>query len=416
MSEITAIRISTVSPVSRISTLRSAAAMLGVAAGAGFAARLLGPRRVPPPAPPAPLEEHFSPQEIARARAFARPQRAIGLAGTAVDAGLLLLLTRYPPRALDRVRPAPAGGALAGGALALGLSAAGLPLSVVARRRALAAGLATQSWRGWAQDVAKGIALNAAALAGVGCGVLSAAERWPRGWWLVAAGGSAGATAVLTGLAPVVLDPIFNEFQPLPDGPVRRDVLELAAAAGVRVGQVLSVDASRRTTAANAYVAGVGPTKRVVLFDTLLDRCSREEVRVVVAHELAHVRGRDVLRGLCLSALLAPAVGAAAASITGTLTGEAELTPSRLPALVLACGVAMTPAAPIAAALSRRLERRADELSLTLGGDVPAFISFERRIAVQNLADLDPPRWAVLLASHPPTAERIGHALRAAAA
>src|SRR5947209_4370696 len=329
MSEITAIRISTVSPVSRISTLRSAGAMLGVALGGELAARLLGPRRVPPPAPPVPLEEHFSAQEIARARAFAQPQRAIGLAGTAVAAALLLLLTRHPPRALDRVRPAPAGGALAGAGLAIGLSAAGLPLSAVGRRRALAAGLATQSWREWAEDVAKATALSAAALAGAGSGLVAAAERWPRVWWLVAAGGSVGATAVLAGLAPVVLDPIFNEFQPLPDGQVRRDVLELAAAAGVRVGQVLSVDASRRTTAANAYVAGVGPTKRVVLFDTLLERCSPEEVRVVVAHELAHVRGSDVLRGIGLSALLAPAVGAAAASIAVTLTGEATPAPSR---------------------------------------------------------------------------------------
>ena len=390
--------------------------MLGVALGAELAARLLGPRSVPPPAPPAPLQEHFSPQEIARGRAFARPQRAIGLAGTAVDAALLLLLTRHPVRALDRVRPAPAGGALAGAGLALVLSAAGLPLSAVGRRRALAAGLATQSWRGWAQDVAKASALGAGAMGGVGCGLLAAAERWPRRWWLVAAGGSVAATTVLAGLAPVVLDPLFNEFQPLPDGPVRRDVLELATAAGVLVGEVFSVDASRRTTAANAYVAGLGPTKRVVLFDTLLERYSREEVRVVVAHELAHVRGRDVLRGVGLSALLAPAVGAAAASIAGTLTGESTPAPSRLPALVLACGVAMAPVAPIAAALSRRLERRADELSLTLGDDVPAFISFERRIAVQNLADLDPPRWAVLLSSHPPTAERIAHALRVAAA
>ncbi len=74
-------------------------------------------------------------------------------------------------------------------------------------------------------------------------------------------------------------------------------MLELARAAGVKVGEVYSVDASRRTTAANAYVTGLGPTKRVVLFDTLLDRYNRDEVRVVVAHELAHVRHRDVPRG-----------------------------------------------------------------------------------------------------------------------
>ena len=125
-------------------------------------------------------------------------------------------------------------------------------------------------------------------------------RRYPRTWWLPAAAGSVAFGAVLAALAPVVLDPIFNDFTPLPEGETRADVLELARAAGVKVGEVYSVDASRRTTAANAYVTGLGPTKRVVLFDTLLDRYSRDEVRMVVAHELAHVRHRDVPRGVAL--------------------------------------------------------------------------------------------------------------------
>ena len=84
-------------------------------------------------------------------------------------------------------------------------------------------------------------------------------------------------------------------------------MLALAQAAGVRVDGVYSVDASRRTTAANAYVTGLGPTKRIVLFDTLLERFSRDEVRVVVAHELAHVRHRDVPRSIVFAAITAPA-------------------------------------------------------------------------------------------------------------
>ena len=123
-------------------------------------------------------------------------------------------------------------------------------------------------------------------------------RRYPRRWWLPAVGGLGRCSApLLAALAPVVLDPMFNDFTPLPEGETRSDVLDLARAAGVKVGEVYSVDASRRTTAANAYVAGLGPTKRVVLFDTLLDRYSRDEIRVVVAHELGHVRHRDVPRG-----------------------------------------------------------------------------------------------------------------------
>ncbi len=123
-----------------------------------------------------------------------------------------------------------------------------------------------------------------------GGAVTAATRRYPRGWWLVAAGGAVGFGALVALLGPVALDPIFNDFDPLPEGETRSDVLELAGAAGVAVGEVYAVDASRRTNAANAYVTGLGPTKRVVLFDTLLDRYGRDEVRGVVAHELAHVR------------------------------------------------------------------------------------------------------------------------------
>ncbi len=188
-------------------------------------------------------------------------------------------------------------------------------------------------------------------------------------------------------------------------------MLELAATAGVKVGEVYSVDASRRTTAANAYVTGLGPTKRVVLFDTLLDRYSRDEVRVVVAHELAHVRGRDVPRGVLFAAIVAPAGALAVQRLSWLLSCE-RATPATLPAIAFAAGLVSVPIGLIANRLSRALERRADAFSLELSGAPEAFVSFERAIALQNVADLDPPRWVTgLLATHPSTAERIGAAL-----
>jgi STE24 endopeptidase len=215
----------------------------------------------------------------------------------------------------------------------------------------------------------------------------------------------------LAALAPVLLDPVFNDFTPLPEGETRSDVLELARAAGVKVGEVYSVDASRRTTAANAYVAGLGPTKRVVLFDTLLERYSRDEVRVVVAHELAHVRNRDVPRGVLYAALVAPAAALAVQRLSWELSPQRG-TPGALPALALAGAIVGAPTGLIGNRLSRAIERRSDAYSLTLTGAPEAFISFEREIAVQNVADLDPPRWLTsLLATHPPTAERIGAAV-----
>ena len=226
-----------------------------------------------------------------------------------------------------------------------------------------------------------------------------------------AAAGSVGFGALLAALAPVVLDPLFNDFTPLPEGQTRADVLELAGAAGVKVGEVYSVDASRRTTAANAYVAGLGPTKRVVLFDTLLDRYDRDEVRLVVAHELAHVRHRDVPRSVAYAALVAPALGLAVQRLSWALSPERG-TPAPCRRWRLSAALVSAPVGLIGNRLSRALERRADQFALELAGAPEAFVSFERTIALQNVADLEPPRWVTrLLATHPPTAERIGAAV-----
>ena len=117
----------------------------------------------------------------------------------------------------------------------------------------------------------------------------------------------AGFALVFTYLGPVVLDPVFNTFTPL-RGRARRATTcsSWRSRPGVEVGEVYEVDASRRTTAANAYVTGIGHTKRVVLYDTLLKDFTPAETRLVVAHELGHVRHRDVPHGLLWLALVAP--------------------------------------------------------------------------------------------------------------
>ncbi|MBV9916691.1 MAG: M48 family metalloprotease, partial [Solirubrobacterales bacterium] len=286
-----------------------------------------------------------------------------------------------------------------------------LPLAALARRRAIKVGLATQSWRGWALDLVKANVIQAAMAAGAGGAVVAITRRYPRHWWAPAAIGSVAFGALLAALAPVILDPLFNDFTPLPEGDTRRDVLELARSAGVKVREVYGVDASRRTTAANAYVTGLGPTKRVVLFDTLLDRFNRQEVRVVVAHELAHVRGRDVARGVVFAAIVAPAAAFAVQRLSWALSHERG-SAAALPALALSAAIVSLPIGLSGNRLSRAIERRADQVSLELTDAPDSFVSFERAIALQNVADLDPPRWVTnVLATHPPTAERIGAAL-----
>jgi Zn-dependent protease with chaperone function len=130
----------------------------------------------------------------------------------------------------------------------------------------------------------------------------------------------------------------------------------------------------------------------------------------VVAHELAHVRHRDVPRGVLYAAIVAPAAALAVQRVSWTISSERGS--AALPALALAAGLVSAPTGLIGNRLSRAIERRADEFSLELSGSPEAFVSFERTIAVQNVADLEPPRWVrALLASHPPTTERIGAAV-----
>jgi STE24 endopeptidase len=365
------------------------------------------------------LQSHFSADEVQRGRRFARPQLALALAHAAVELGALGLVVRRPPRRLGPAvftRRLPTshpvlGGAAAGAGLAAALSLPPLPLAAIARRRAIAVGLVTQSWRGWGVDLVKATGIQTAFAAAGGAGVVAATRRFPRSWWAPAGAGSVLVGAGLAALAPVILDPLFNDFTPLSEGQTRSDVLELAEAAGVKVGEVYSVDASRRTTAANAYVTGLGPTKRVVLFDTLLDRYSRDEVRVVVAHELAHVRHKDVLRSVAYAAIVAPAGALAVQQLSWRLSPERG-TPGALPALALAAALVSAPIGLVGNRLSRAVERRADAYSLELSRSPEAFVSFERAIALQNVADLDPPGWVTsLLATHPSTLERIGAAV-----
>lgn len=411
----------------RSSRIRVGVPVVLTAAAAELASRLLTPSDAPARPRPADPAEHFTAAEIARGARYERPQRRLALMRAAIETGVLVALVVHVRRRMsgEAAEPEPesppsggpraaAEGAVVGVVCTLTTTAAGLPLAAIARRRALRVGLATQSWPDWGRDLARGAALESLFAAAGGAGVIALMRRRPGGWWLPAAGTSLGLGVAVTALAPVVLDPIFNRFDPLPDGELRRDVLALARDAGVRVGEVFAVDASRRTSAANAYVTGLGPTKRVVLFDTLIDACDRDEVRVVVAHELAHVRHRDVARGIGLLALVIAPAARGVQELAAALVPGAEGRPEALVAVALAAGLAGLPIGIPASRMSRALERRADAFSIALTAAPAAFVSFERRIAVQNVADVRPPRRLVqLIASHPPTMERIAAALGA---
>jgi STE24 endopeptidase len=215
----------------------------------------------------------------------------------------------------------------------------------------------------------------------------------------------------------VLVEPVFNKFTPMEPGPLRTELMSLAQRDGVPVKDVLVADASRRTRAVNAYVSGLGPTRRIVVYDTLLREAPPEEVTSVVAHELGHAKDRDVFAGTLLGAL-----GAAAAVVALYLLGgwgwllrtagvDSMGEPRALALMVAVVSLAGIVAAPAQSFLSRRVEARADAHALELTRDPATFEAMQRRLSTVNLGDPDPPRWEYLYsASHPSTVERMAAA------
>ncbi|HET8952427.1 MAG TPA: M48 family metalloprotease [Solirubrobacteraceae bacterium] len=358
---------------------------------------------------------YFSAAQIEKAEAFRSGQLWLLGAQMAVELGLLVLIVARPPRILlEPRRRQVLAGAAAAAALSVSISVVTLPVGAVARERAKDVGLVTQDWVGYASDVAKSTAIGAL-LAGAGGALLVfGMRRFGRRWWAPAAAVVVGFGVVTTYLTPILIDPLFNKFTPLENGPTRSTVLSLAREAGVDVGQIYVVDASRRTSAANAYVNGIGRTKRVVIYDNLLEKFTPGEVRLVLAHELGHVHYDDVPHGLLYLLIVAPFGMLAVARLGERLAPSGSLgTAAAVPAVVLAVGVIAPAITTISNQLSRGVEQRADQFSLELTHDPKTFIGFQKRIATTNVADPDPPAAVrFLLGTHPSTIERIGLAER----
>jgi len=272
-------------------------------------------------------------------------------------------------------------------------------------------GLSTQTFRGWLTDRARSTALAVLLAAGLWTALVALARAFP-GWWPAAAAGAAAIVVLaLTLLAPLLLEPLFNRFQPLADEELAKALHALAERAGVPLREVLVADASRRTEKSNAYVSGLGPTRRLVIWDTLLRRASEAELKIVVAHELAHQRERHVLKGT----LLAMAGAVVAVLLIWAVLGSPQ--PDDYPSVALLIIGLELAALPPGSALSRRFERIADRCSIRLTGDRHAFIETHLRLARTNLADLDPPRLVYLiLFTHPTPPERLALAADTVAA
>ncbi|MEV6208846.1 M48 family metalloprotease [Kitasatospora sp. NPDC051914] len=363
----------------------------------------------------------FTPEQVARGRALRREQLPWMLGGALTALALTLVLGLTPAGAglVTRAGDLFGGSRTAevlGGAAALAVLGQLVRLPFGARVRTVRAryGLVTQGWGGWALDAVRGLALGLALLLPAALGLYALTDRSPTRWWIPGAALAALLVAALSFLHPLLIEPVFNRFTPMPEGPLRGALLGLAERDGVRVREVLVADASRRTTALNAYVSGLGSTRRIVAYDTLLATAEPREVELVVAHELGHVKHRDVLTGTLLGALGA----AAAVAVTGLAASwqplldaagaDSAADPRSLPLLAALVALIAAATGPLQAAASRRIEARADRHALELTNDPAQFIAMQRRLAITNVSDVDPPRLLVLLfATHPSTTRRI---------
>ena len=278
-------------------------------------------------------------------------------------------------------------------------------------------GLSTQTLASWWGDHIKGLAIGLAFTA-LGALMVSGLIRWsPERWWMVAALVFAAVMIVLAQLAPVLLLPIFYDFKPL-DRPALRDrLIALANRAGAEVLGVFEWRLGDRTRKANAALTGIGRTRRILVSDTLLAEHSDDEIEVILAHELAHHVHRDIWAGIALeTGLMALAFFLADQALVWA-TGRSGIVGSRdppgLPILVLAGGAVSLALMPMANALSRAHERRADRYALDLTRNAPAFMTAMKRLGAQNLAEERPSRLVeVLFYTHPPLNARIDAAAR----
>ena len=277
-------------------------------------------------------------------------------------------------------------------------------------------GQSTQTGRGVVLDEVKGSVLNLALLA-VLLVPLYAVIRVTELWWLFGWLLFSGFTVLLGLLYPVLIAPIFNTFEPLGDVVLRDRLLTLARRLGLDVSEILVADASKRSVAGNAYVAGLGKTRRVVLFDTILD-WPHDAVEQVVAHELGHWHHRHlrrklpVLIGFQLVTFVATWAVLRWEALLDLVGVEGLGDPASLPLLLAVFPLSVLLTTLVASWLSRADERQADLFALGTLEDPDAFSDLFRRIAERNKADVDPSLWTRVNAAHPPVAERLAMADR----
>lgn len=364
------------------------------------------------------VTDWFDAAALADARAYARPLSRLRLLGSALSIAAVVgfVAGEGGPRVIDAL-----GLDDAGWVIQLVVVIAAYELLEIAATTWIGAyvslvydkrhDLSTQTPGSFVADVVKSAVLGIVLTAGLLIPVL-AIIRSVDLWWLWAWLVFIGLSTAMALVYPVAIMPRFNKFTPLEAGDLRTRIERVAARAGEEISGVFSMDASKRTRRDNAFVAGFGPTKRVVLYDTMLEH-PPEMIEQVVAHEIGHYRLKHVQKSIVFMAVLTFGVFAFLQWFTDwqwalDVAGVESIDDPRGVVLLLAgLGIGMKAIGWVSAWYSRAKERQADLEALELLGDPLAFIEVWRRMAPKNKAELETPWWKRIEASHPEIAERM---------
>jgi len=275
-------------------------------------------------------------------------------------------------------------------------------------------GFNTKTLRVWISDLLKSLALSALLGALLLWVFLTLVVRGGNGWWVWAWIIMGAFELLMMWLYPVIIAPLFNKFEPITNEELENDIRTLMEKAGLRAKGVFRMDASKRSKHTNAYFTGLGKSKRIVLFDTLLEAHTGEEILAVLAHELGHWKKKHVHKQLILAEFLSLAGFYVAANLLyWPLMYRTFGFPELIPYVGLfLMGALFSPlgyfAQPLASAISRKYEREADDYTLTLIQRAEPMVKALKRLAADNLANLTPhPLYAWFYYSHPPLVERI---------
>jgi STE24 endopeptidase len=364
--------------------------------------------------PPGSVDPHsvFSAQELHTLRAYASEQRPLAWTSYFLNIGLALVLAAVPivRRSFDRLPGPVTVQVLAATALvSLASQLVALPFDWAFFQNSRHAGISVEATGLWWRDLVAAAVVGWVPLALGAVVIVLIVRRFGRTWPLVLA--AAAGVAVILGslIVPVVVEPLFMKTHPLPAGPLRTAVFELAAKEGVHLNDVVVADASTRTTAENAEVTGFGPTERMVLDDTLLRSMSQREVEVVVGHELGHAAHHDVLVGTLLGALGAIAAIGGVGFVLLRRGGSERLTKaSAVPILFAMLTVGTFVISPLESSMSRAVEARADRAALKATHDRVAFVEVQKQLDMAARLDPTPPAWSQFWwGTHPTVLERI---------